>query len=304
MAHRLPLSLLRVFEAAARLPTFRAAAAELMLSPSAVSHAIRELERRIRAPLFLRSTRRVEVTPEGRALFGHVTRGFDELQRGLDSVTTASRSSLRLHCAPSFAGQWLGPRLAAFLLANPKVELKLSASQNYPLFPSEEFDADIIYGSPRQTRLNIVPLGMETVAPLCAPSLALRIRSIGDLMGATLIESEHKRVRWPAWFEANGQSAPQANGPRFDRSYLSIAAAVEGVGVALESTRLAERELLAGKLVRPLAGRTLDVDYVGHYLVYPLGGERQRALQRFVAWLGHELHLPDGRKASRIGPAR
>ena len=91
----------------------------------------------------------------------------------------------------------------------------------------------------------------------------------------------------------DGLSAPPPNGPRFDRSFLAIAAAVDGVGVALESLRLAERELTAGRLVQPLAGRSQVVRYVGHWLVFPPDKERLPALAQFVTWLGMELDLKD-----------
>ena len=88
-------------------------------------------------------------------------------------------------------------------------------------------------------------------------------------MREALIESETKRVRWPAWFAVNRLIAPEPRGPRFDRSFLSLSAAVDGLGVALESTRLAERELVSGRLVQPLKDTCEDVIYTGHWLVFP-----------------------------------
>ena len=280
---------LRAFEAAARLVSFRAAAVELNLSPSAISHAVRELERTTGASLFQRTSRRVDLTPAGAALFHHVARGFDELRLGIDVVAAEGPGLLRLHCAPSFAAQWLAPRLGGLLERHPTLEVKLAANQDYPFFPSSEFDADIVYGEARQPGLVVEPLGVETIAPLCTPALARAIGSIDDLAAMTLIESEHNRVRWPSWFELNGRPCPAASGPRFDRSFLAIMVATEGLGVALESTRLAQRELARGQLVQPLAETTKDVHFIGHRLVYPRSGERQQALRRFRTWLLTEL---------------
>ena len=285
MPRHLPLNQLRAFEAAARLVSFRAAATELALTPSAISHAVRELERVTGIPLFQRTSRRVELTPEGAALFHHVARGFDELRLGVDVVAAEGPGLLRLHCAPSFAAKWLAPRLGQLLEHHPTLEVKLAANQDYPLFPSTEFDADIVYGEPRQPGLVVEPLGVETIAPLCTPALAARIGSLGDLAAMTLIESEHNRVRWPSWFELNGRPCPTASGPRFDRSFLAILVATEGLGVALESTRLAQRELARGQLVQPLAGTTKDVHFIAHRLVYPRSGEREGSLRRFRRWL-------------------
>jgi DNA-binding transcriptional LysR family regulator len=291
MARRLPLSSLRVFEAAARLASFRAAAQELNLTPGAISHAIKDLEQELGVVLFTRERRRVLPTPEGETLLPHVARAFSDLQRGLDAVCLTGPQSLRLHCAPSFAGQWLVPRLAGLFEAYPALDLRLSADPNYPHFPSDLFDADILYGDPRQTGLTVISLGPDQIAPMCAPSLVGRIHTPADLRAMPLIESEHCKIRWPDWFEAHGVVPPAPRGPRFDRSSLSLAAAVDGIGVALDSVRLAERELRDGRLVLPLAGRSQTMTLVGHRLVFPAGADRKPALAKFAGWLLAELEL-------------
>lgn len=291
MLHQVPLSILRAFEAAGRTGSFRTAAAELGLTPSAVSHAVRKLERTLGASLFAREARTVRLSPEGEALMRHVGRAFEELRRGLELVSTRGPQLLRLHSAPSFATQWLSPRLSRFLREHPGIEVRLAAGTDYTRFLNDEFDADIVYGPPRQEGLVVVPLGEETVAPLCAPDLARAIEAPTDLFGHVLIESETKQVRWSDWFARNGLPAPRPQGMRFDRSFLAIAAAVDGLGVTLESTRLAERELAGGRLVRPLAGRAEDVRYVGHHLVFPRSARQRHSLRLFARWLGAELGL-------------
>ena len=304
MGRRLPLTQLRAFEAAVRLGSFATAAQELAVTPSAVSHAIRELERMLGTVLFQRSPRKVEPTPEGRALYQRVTRGFDELQRGLEEITTTGPARIRVHCAPSFAAQWLSPRLGRFLERHPTIELKLAANPEYPLFPSEEFDLSIIYGEPRQPDVMVIPLGNETICPLCAPHIALRVRSVDDLLAMPLVRSDHNRVGWPTWFEANESVIATPAGPRFDRSFLAIAAAVNGVGVVLESTRLAERELTSGQLVAPLEGKSRNVEHLSHRVVWSKGAERKFAFRSFVQWLLEELGLPEADFRERPAPAR
>jgi LysR family glycine cleavage system transcriptional activator len=183
------------------------------------------------------------------------------------------------------------PRLKALLAEYPGLEVRLSASTDYPRFHTDEFDADICYGPPRQEGLVVLPLGEETVTPLCGPELAEHIREPADLIPLDLIESEHKRVRWAAWFAANGLSPPSPRGNRFDRSFMAIAAAVDQLGVTLESTRLAERELARGQLVAPLMGRSRDLTYVGHYLVFPPTAKPRRAVRMFAGWLAKELEI-------------
>src|SRR5688572_21595084 len=124
MLQHVPLSFLRAFEAAGRTGSFRAAALMLNLTPSAVSHAIRKLEQVLGIPLFERDTRHVHLTHEGEVLMRHVSRAFDELRRGMDVVSTRGPKLLRLHCAPSFAAQWLTPRLGDFLKKHPSLEVR------------------------------------------------------------------------------------------------------------------------------------------------------------------------------------
>ena len=248
MIRHLHLTALRAFEAATRTGSFRTAADDLGLTPSAVSHAIRGLERDLGTVLFEREGRSVRLTPEGETLMHHVERGFGELQLGIGSIAARKPQLLKLHCAPSFAATWLVPRLRRLLTECAGLELRLATGTDYTKFLADEFDADIVYGSPSpdyygsltQQGVVVLPLGTEVVTPLCAPSLAPAIRSPRDLFGHTLIESDNKKVRWPAWFAANGLAAPVSRGPRFDRSFMSLSAAVDELGIALESLLLAE----------------------------------------------------------------
>ena len=126
-----PISAIRAFEAAARTGSFRDAANELHLTPSAVSHAIRKLESTMSTTLFERSARSVRLTPAGENLMRHAGAAFDNLRRGMEEVAGRGPQLLRVHCAPSFAAQWLAPRLAQFLAAEPKLEVRLAASTEY-----------------------------------------------------------------------------------------------------------------------------------------------------------------------------
>jgi LysR family glycine cleavage system transcriptional activator len=278
-----PLSAVRIFEAAARRRSFKAAAGELNLSPSAVSHAVRKLEATLGVALFERIGQGITPTPAGEALCDHVGRAFAELNRGFDLVANRGPQLLRLHCAPSFAAQWLAPRLARFLSEHPGFEVRLAAGM--------EFDADIVYGPPRGEGLVRMPLGLETVTPLCDPERAARITNPADLFAQTLIQSDNKQVRWTHWFERNRLAAPPTAAIRFDRSFLALAAAADGLGVALESTRLAEREIAAGRLVAPLAGQAEDISYIGHHFVCPADARRRAPLRVFARWLARELAI-------------
>ncbi|WP_211452223.1 LysR substrate-binding domain-containing protein [Collimonas antrihumi] len=287
---KIPLSYIRVFESAGRMTSFAVAAHELNLSPSAVSHSIRKLEEMLNLRLFQRSTREVKLTHEGAVLLEHIQRGMEEMQRGFALITSDEPTPLRLHTAPSFATQWLLPRLAGFVKAHPNIDLRFSASTEYARF-DDDFDLDIVYGEPKLSPHEIIPLGVEGLAPLCTPELARDIRTPEDLYRQQLIQCEVQLFQWKGWFEVNQLAPPIHYGLRFDRSAMAIAAAVDGLGVVLESTLLAERELKSGALVRPLTGSTREVKYIGHYLVHPRRLHRNEAFETFKTWLLAELGL-------------
>ncbi|MDE8343162.1 MAG: LysR substrate-binding domain-containing protein [Acidocella sp.] len=293
MLQKIPLSVLRSFEAAGRSGSFRLAADELGLTPGAVSHAIAKLEDALGVSLFTRTTRAVALTPEGETLMLHVERGFNELRQGLERVSARGQKLLRLHAAPSFAAQFLAPRLPRFLALHPDIEIRLAAGTDYARFKADEFDADIVYGKlPVAAGLLAVHLTQETVTPLCTPAMAAAIDKPSDLLTQKLIHSDNKQIRWLDWFSANEIKAPTPHGLRFDRSFLAISAAADGQGVALESTLLAQRELKQGRLVAPLAGKAKDITYTGHHFVYPRARQGSLLIETFLAWLIQELDQP------------
>jgi DNA-binding transcriptional LysR family regulator len=288
----LPLTALRAFDAAARLGSFRAAAEALSLTPSAVSHQIRALEHRLGTVLFDRSRHRAALTVAGQRLHAATGSAFAALARACEDLAAPATRQLRIHSAPSFAATWLAPRLPGFIAANPDLEVSLSASPEPADLERGEAECDIRYVPlhPVPAGLRSIPLGEETIAPLCAPALARGLRAPGDLAGAVLIDSAHNAVRWPDWFARHGLDRRAGRpGPHFDRSFLAIAAAVDGVGVALDSTRLAARDLAAGRLVQPLAGRSDDPAVSAHALAYPAGAGD--GTLRFARWLVRALGL-------------
>ncbi|GLH33973.1 MULTISPECIES: LysR substrate-binding domain-containing protein [Pseudomonas] len=286
---KVPLSALRVFEAAGRTCSFVEAAKELDLSSSAVSHAIRKLEVAAGVSLFTRSTRHTALTSEGSMLLDHVQRGFEEMSRGLAIATNEPAVPLRLHVAPTFASQWLVPRLAGFLHGHPGIDLRISASTDYARFDNDDFDLDIVYGEPRPSSHEKTPLRIEELTPLCSPEVARHLRSPQDLYSLFLIQSDGQSVQWKGWFAANGMQPPKSYGLAFDRSSMSISAAAGGLGVVLESDLLAEQELASGQLVSPLRHVSNSVRYVGHYLVHPRRHRQPHAVTQFKQWLFKEL---------------
>lgn len=283
-----PLNRLRTFEAAARLQGFARAAGELSLTASAVSHQMRDLEAHFGRALFERSHRRVQLTPEGRRLHEALARVFDALEAACADVALPAHDQvLAVHCAPSLAIKWLGPRLRGFVDDHPGLHVRLSTGADLPdLGVRRELDAALAYadGRPR-AGVEVVPLGAERIAPLVAPSLLPpRARAAALIRQLPLIDSTVSPLSWSDWFALQGLAMPQRPRTAFDRAAMAIAAAADGLGVALESTRLAARELKRGELVVLGAQAFRPCVQPVHFL-HLRQGPRRPAVQAFVDWV-------------------
>ncbi len=282
-------TLLRAFESAARLESFTLAARELHLTQSAISHQVRKLEDYFGRMLFIRQNRRVELTLEGRRLLESLSRVFDVIEAACAEVALAPKAQvLALYCAPSLAVKWLGPKLPAFMKAHPDITIRLTTgSEQVDLTRAQELDISICYGMVAE-RPGIVcqPLGTERNVPLCSPDLIDRHMSPAELIGQlTLIDSQLNRVTWPDWFKLNGLAFPGRPHPSFDRAAMSIAAATDGMGVALESTRLAERELAKGDLVELGKDLFKVIDVVTHTVSWRANEQHVEKVRLFRDWL-------------------
>ncbi|MGI2034363.1 LysR substrate-binding domain-containing protein [Rhizobium panacihumi] len=285
MTKRIPISTLPAFEAAARHLSFKLAASDLNLSPSAISHAITKLERDIGTLLFDRSHGDLQLTADGTMFLQPVNEALSLLRGAMEMLSSRQSLILRLHSSPSFATQWLAPRLNEFLGANPAFEVTVSADHNPVHFAKDEFDVDITYGFSEHEGLLVHSLGHAAIEPMCSPEMAARLKTIDDLNGVPLIRSMIKTVSWSDWFHANGASLLRKPSIRFDRSFMAVAAAADGMGVCLESVKLAERELSSGRLVLPFAGRSVTLTEANHFLVYPQRNAARPVVCAFRDWL-------------------
>ena len=284
---------LRAFEAAARLGSFVLASEELHLTPSAISHQVRALEGHFGRLLFMRRNRQVELTPEGRALLGRLTPAFDALEAACGEVRRVpTAQALSVHCAPSFASKWLGPRLPLFMRRHPGISIRLSVSADpVDLVRHQEIDLVIAYGPVMPRRgVMVETLGVEQVAALAAPELDRLCSPVDAATQPRLprLESAVSPVRWSDWFSLNGLVLPRAGPaprPSFDRGALAVSAAVQGLGAVLESTRFAQEEIARGELVM-LGGRALRaVPRELHFLCYRASQRDLSRIQAFREWL-------------------
>ncbi|MEL4015393.1 LysR substrate-binding domain-containing protein [Dryocola clanedunensis] len=292
--NKLPLSSLRLFEAAGRTCSFTLAAGELGITASAASHAIGKLEKQLAVRLFFRNTREMALTADGELLLRHVQNAFSEIKQGVNSLAKSQQRPLRIHTVPSFANQWLLSRLSSFIQRYPDVQFRFSANTDPVRFEDDEFDLDILYGQPVSSSYHSIPLSVEQLTPLCSPQVAEKISKPEDLYSCTLIQCDAQLYQWRGWFEENNLAPPEQYHLSFDRSFMAIKAAVDGLGVVLESMLLAEKEIKNGDLVCPLVETTRELHYICHYLSFPRY-QQHPALEVFKTWLLNELNSANHR---------
>ncbi len=298
MRNRVSFKAVQAFEAAARLSSFSLAAEELFVTPSAISHQIKFLEEQFGVQLFHRIHRAVVLTDAGRRYAEEISAAFARIEAATRDLGRLAKSDiLTIHSTPSFATQWLMPRLARFSARNPDIDVRLKASNDPVDMITGAVDVEIRYGSRniQPAGVKTVPFPPETVVPLCSPELAngpQPIRSQADLARHTLIHSEVCLVGWRDWGRKHRHvNLDLKRGPRFDRSFMSISAAVDGLGVCLESLLLVQRELETGSLVAPLGFDGLKVQGYS-YNVLKSSAELPK-VRNFHDWLFEEIEEID-----------
>lgn len=282
-----PLPALSAFEAVARRRSFALAAAELHLTPSAVSHQVARLESFLGVRLFDRTTRGVVLSPAGEAYLRRVSGALGAIGVATDDVRKGVRNSLYVHTSPSFASLWLMPRLGNFAEEHPGVSVFLSASPTHSDFALGQVDVDVRYGVPNWPNLTAESIFEERILPLASPTFIdrHRIREPEELVHVPLIQSTVSVVQWGDWFAARGiEQGPERFALRFDRASLSLDAAVQGLGVALESATMAEGLLAEGKL-RPLFDVSWSIPVRAHFVVYPPWHAQRAEVAHFLDWL-------------------
>jgi LysR family transcriptional regulator, glycine cleavage system transcriptional activator len=249
-----PLKALLAFEAVSRQATFAQGAAELGVTPSAVSHQIQLLEDFLGVSLFQRKAGKATLTHAGHLYAQEIRNAFGVISNATGLVAPKSQSGhLVIACSPSFATKWLQPRILDFLSEHPGVKVRLFTLSSHETFDKDSCDVAIVYRKPTETRISGEPLIMDRLQPLCSPGLsaALALRTPDDLSRATLIHSINA-LSWSEYFRRIGSDAVRPDNELWlNPSSMAIDAAVGGLGVILESELLAEQELRDGRLVAP-----------------------------------------------------
>ena len=282
-----PLSALQAFEAIARRKSFSLAAEELHLTPSAVSHQVAKLESLLSVRLFERSARGVELTPAGQQYLQRVASALGAINAATEDLRHGVQDTLYVHSSPSFASLWLMPRIARFTELHPNISLMLSASHMHSDFQLGQMDIDIRYGLPNWPNLEVEPIFTEKILPLASPEFirAHALHEPKDLLRVPLIQSSVNVVQWAEWFARfGGDQRPERMGLRFDRAMMSLDAAVQKLGVALESTSIGQTLIASGKL-QPVFEDEMSMQVRAHFVVYPARHASRPEVKRFMEWL-------------------
>ena len=282
-----PLPALLAFETIARRRSFALAAAELHLTPSAVSHQVARLESFLGVKLFERSSRGVKLSPAGEAYLQRVAGALGAIGSATDDVRQGVRNSLYVHASPSFASLWLMPRIGQFAQEHPGVSLFLSASHLHSDFELGQVDLDIRYGVPAWPNLTVRPVFSESILPLASPAFIERhqIRTPADLLQVPLIQSTVSVVQWGDWFGQHHPSKrPERFALRFDRALMALDAAVQGLGVALESRVIGDGHLQSGRL-QAVFDPAWALPVQAHFVVYPERHGYRSEVTQFLHWL-------------------
>ncbi len=282
----IPLSAVRVFEAAARVKSFTRAAEELGITQAAVSWQVRALERRLDQPLFRRLPREVVLTASGERLARAASEAMSLLRAAVSDLTDTGEGVLAVTTLQSLATHWLAPRVGGFQLAHPKLAVRLETGGRLVDLSRENVDVAIRSGDGDWPGLESVFLFSADVTPLCAPELAAELGGLQrpeELLTAPRVGLDEE---WAVWFAAAGLAVPaEPSPPRLvaDVQSIEVASALAGQGVALGSPVFFAAEIAQGRLVRPFEA-TAPFG-AGYWLVYPKDRRRSPKIAAFREWV-------------------
>lgn len=289
---RLPLTALRSFEAAARLLSFKEAAAELNVSATTVSNQIRGLEKDWGCLLFLRRTRRVELTEAGRSLAQVVSRAFDDIRAEMEAHILAPRRTVTLAVGPIFAARWLIPRLGRFRKLHPDIELVLQHGPRITGAADMTSMISVDWGTGQWSGLDARRILDITYSPVLSPALAEQLGGLDsprDLARYPILH-HHDRSEWAAWLACAGHPGTALGDETVIMdSNVTLQAARDGLGVALGIFPLIEDDILSGRLLRPF--QTALHPTRSYHLLTRSGADLPPEVKATCDWIEAEARL-------------
>jgi DNA-binding transcriptional LysR family regulator len=229
----------------------------------------------------------VRLSTAGEQYLERVAGALSAISAATEDLRQGVANSLYVHSAPTIASLWLMPRLRSFAEAHPDISLNLSAAHTPSDFELGQADIDIRYGVPQWGDLIVEPLFEERIVPLASPAFIRekRLKRVEQLQDMPLIQSNVSVVQWSDWFaKFTRMRAPERFALRFDRAQMSLDAATQGLGVALESAVNAGLHLADGKL-KAVFGMDKAVRVKAHFVVYPARHARRAPVEAFLSWI-------------------
>ncbi len=290
MLNRVHLNGLRAVETVARLGSLAAAAGELNVSASAISQQISRTEKQLGQALFERTASGLVLTEFGSVFATRLGVGFRELAQAVALADEASQCTLVVSAAPAFASKWLLPRLSRHFARHPKVLLRIDASVRPADLDHSDIDIAIRLGDGKWAGGRAELLLAQEVFPVCAPAIASRLKSIGDLAQTCAITDERAMINWESWFAAAGvEPVTFLKGASFTDPKLCLESAIAGHGVMLGWQLLTADALAEGRLVAPFGIRAKTG--LGYWLVTSSAKAESRKVRDFKAWIREEIAL-------------
>lgn len=287
-----PLSAIRVFEAAARHGNFTKAAEELGMTQAAVSYQIKLLEERIGALLFLRKSRQVTLTEVGARLSPAISEAFELMRTAIAATRENADGVLTISTIPTFAANWLVPRLGSFQLAHPALAVRLQATRDMIDFSRQPADVGIRSGGGKWPGLISHKIFPAEFSPMLTPALAATIGGVktpADLLKLPLIDTGD--YWWKLWFRAVGIQEPNLLGDprsRFGDQHLEGRAVLAGMGVGILTPAFYQNEIKQGQLIQPFDITGADGDHF-YWLVYPEVRRNVPKIRAFRDWMLGQL---------------
>ncbi|SDR45203.1 transcriptional regulator, LysR family [Rhizobiales bacterium GAS113] len=279
------LNALRAFEAAARHESVTQAAEELGVSHSAVSQQVRSLEEHLGQMLFHRNGRRVEPTETARVLLEEVRSAFDRIAIAVGQFSARSgNATITVNATPSFAMRWLIPRSSAFQLENPTVSVVVETSASDAIdHLTKSYDFIFRRAPMHKTDHSCIKLLDDHSTAVMSPQLVstMRCEAPDDLKQGVLLHLKSRPDAWRLWFEASGISTIDSPpGPYYEHFFLSLQAAISGLGIAVGPLCFVEDDLASNRLVAPFPEQILAGP--GFHVLYPSIAMRSRHHRAFL----------------------
>jgi LysR family glycine cleavage system transcriptional activator len=292
-----PLDTLRVFEAAARLKSFKDAGDELGVTASAVSHRVAALEEELGVVLFVRHPRRVEVTPEGERLAAGMRRALTEIARTVAGIDRRDGTRIRVTGIPSHITRWLAPRLHRFRATHPDIELHITADLAVVDLTQRTFDVALRFGNGAYAGAHSEYLMDDAIFPVASPRYLAEagpIEQPADLLPLTRIiditaENDDSGTNWRTWFAHHRLPLDSVErGMQFNGAAITLEAAAGGLGLAIARKTLVVDQLRRGRLVQVLPGE-IKTNW-SHYAVALPDVADWPPLRAFIDWLRAEAN--------------